>query len=180
MKDGKASGVIAETPNGKMTINAKAVIIATGGFSANEDLYTKYRPELKGFITTGHPGGTGDGIFMAEAIGATLVDMEQIQIHPTVEQSKSELVTEGLRGRGAILVNQEGKRFGDEMGTRDVVSADDLKLHYSQFQIIGTKRKICAFTILAQMLPFVFFFAPVSNCIFTVWVPTCEENMGCP
>ena len=126
MKDGKASGVIAETPNGKMTINAKAVIIATGGFSANEELYTKYRPELKGFITTGHPGGTGDGIFMAESIGATLVDMEQIQIHPTVEQSKSELVTEGLRGRGAILVNQEGKRFGDEMGTRDVVSADVL------------------------------------------------------
>ena len=81
---------------------------------------------MKGFITTGHPGGTGDGIFMAEAIGATLVDMEQIQIHPTVEQSKSELVTEGLRGRGAILVNQEGKRFGDEMGTRDVVSADVL------------------------------------------------------
>lgn len=126
MKDGKAAGVIAETPNGKMTINAKAVVIATGGFSANEELYTKYRPELKGFITTGHPGGTGDGIFMAEAAGASLVDMEQIQIHPTVEQSKSELVTEGLRGRGAILVNQEGKRFGDEMGTRDVVSADVL------------------------------------------------------
>lgn len=126
MKDGKAAGVIAETPNGKMTINAKAVVIATGGFSANEELYTKYRPELKGFITTGHPGGTGDGIFMAEAAGASLVDMEQIQIHPTVEQSKSELVTEGLRGRGAILVNQESKRFGDEMGTRDVVSADVL------------------------------------------------------
>lgn len=126
MKDGKAAGVITETPNGKMTINAKAVIIATGGFSANEELYTKYKPELKGFITTGHPGGTGDGIFMAEKVGAALVDMEQIQIHPTVEQSKSELVTEGLRGRGAILVNQEGKRFGDEMATRDVVSADVL------------------------------------------------------
>lgn len=126
MKDGKAAGVITETPNGKMTINAKAVIIATGGFSANEELYTKYKPELKGFITTGHPGGTGDGIFMAEKVGAALVDMEQIQIHPTVEQSKSELVTEGLRGRGAILINQEGKRFGDEMATRDVVSADVL------------------------------------------------------
>ena len=126
MKDGKVAGVLAETPNGKMTINAKAVIMATGGFSANEELYTKYRPELKGFITTGHPGGTGDGIFMAESVGAALVDMKEIQIHPTVEQSKSELVTEGLRGRGAILVNQEGKRFGDEMATRDVVSADVL------------------------------------------------------
>lgn len=123
MTNGKASGVIAETPNGKMTINAKAVIIATGGFSANEELYTKYRPELKGFITTGHPGGTGDGIFMAEEVGADLVDMKEIQIHPTVEQSKSELVTEGLRGRGAILINQDGNRFCDEMGTRDVVSA---------------------------------------------------------
>lgn len=123
MKDGKVVGAIAETPNGKMTINAKAVIIATGGFSANEELYTKYRPELKGFITTGHPGGTGDGIFMAEKVGAALVDMKEIQTHPTVEQTKSEVITDGLRGRGAILINQEGNRFCDEMSTRDVISA---------------------------------------------------------
>ena len=70
---------------------------------------------------------TGDGIVMAEAVGAATVDMEQIQIHPTVEQSTSALITEGLRGDGAILVNAEGKRFIDELQTRDVVSASELE-----------------------------------------------------
>lgn len=124
MEDGKAVGVQAESENADITINAKAVILATGGFGANEELYTKYREELKGFVTTNTPGATGDGIVMAEAIGVELVDIEQIQIHPTVEQTTSIMVTEGVRGDGAILVNQEGKRFTNELLTRDVVSAN--------------------------------------------------------
>lgn len=53
--------------------------------------------------------------------------MDQIQIHPTVEQSSSMLIAEGLRGGGAILVNSEGKRFFNEMSTRDKVSAAELE-----------------------------------------------------
>ena len=60
------------------------------------------------------------------AIGAGTVDMDQIQIHPTVEFNSSQLITEGLRGDGAILVNAEGNRFTDEVGTRDVVSAAEI------------------------------------------------------
>lgn len=122
VEDGIATGVKAESADTAYTVKAKAVILATGGFGANEELYTKYREELKGFVTTNTPGATGDGLIMAEAIGAALVDVEQIQIHPTVEQSTSIMITEGVRGDGAILVNQEGRRFVNEMSTRDVVS----------------------------------------------------------
>ncbi|MBE5961174.1 MAG: flavocytochrome c [Lachnospiraceae bacterium] len=120
---GEAVGITAESKDTNYTINAKAVILATGGFGANEELYTSYRPELEGFVTTNVPSATGDGIVLAEEIGAGTVDMEQIQIHPTVEQTTSLLITESVRGDGAILVNQSGVRFGDELRTRDVVSA---------------------------------------------------------
>lgn len=58
----------------------------------------KYKPELKGYISTNAPGITGDGIVMAEKAGAALVDMAQIQIHPTVYKETASLITEGLRG----------------------------------------------------------------------------------
>ncbi len=118
----KATGASGET----VTVNAKAVVLATGGFGANLDMVVKYKPELKGFMTTNAPGIQGQGIEMAQAIGAATVDMDQIQIHPTVEANTAALITEGLRGDGAILINEEGKRFIDEVGTRDVVSAAEI------------------------------------------------------
>ena len=118
----KATGASGET----VTVNAKAVVLATGGFGANLDMVVKYKPELKGFMTTNAPGIQGQGIEMAQAIGAATVDMDQIQIHPTVEANTAALITEGLRGDGAILINAEGQRFIDEVGTRDVVSAAEI------------------------------------------------------
>ena len=118
----KATGASGET----VTVNAKAVVITSGGFGANLDMVVKYKPELKGFMTTNASGIQGQGIEMATAIGADTVDMDQIQIHPTVEANTAALITEGLRGDGAILVNAEGKRFIDEVGTRDVVSAAEI------------------------------------------------------
>ena len=118
----KATGSTGET----VTVNAKAVVLTTGGFGANLDMVTEYKPELKGFMTTNAPGIQGQGIEMAQAIGAATVDMDQIQIHPTVEANTAALITEGLRGDGAILINAEGKRFIDEVGTRDVVSAAEI------------------------------------------------------
>ena len=131
MKDGKAVGIKATGKDGhKVTINAKSVVIATGGFGANAEMVEKYKPELKGFATTNAEGAQGQGIDMATAAGAATVDMDQIQIHPTVhidEDGNAHLITEGVRGDGAILVNKEGKRFFDEVQTRDKVSAAEIQ-----------------------------------------------------
>ena len=136
MEDGKAAGIQAEGKTANYTINAGAVILATGGFGNNEEMIVKYKPDLKGTVTTSAPGIMGDGIVMAEEVGADLVDIDQIQLHPTVEQATSMLITEGVRGDGAILVNQEGKRFINELLTRDVVSAGELEQTGSYAYII--------------------------------------------
>ena len=125
--NGTAVGVSGTDKDGNtVVVNAKSVILATGGFGANLDMVTKYKPELAGFMTTNAAGAQGQGIEMATAIGAGTVDMDQIQIHPTVEANTAALITEGLRGDGAILVNANGERFIDEVGTRDVVSAAEI------------------------------------------------------
>ena len=125
--NGAAVGVSGTDKDGNtVVVNAKSVILATGGFGANLDMVTQYKPELAGFMTTNAAGAQGKGIEMATAIGAGTVDMDQIQIHPTVEANTAALITEGLRGDGAILVNANGERFIDEVGTRDVVSAAEI------------------------------------------------------
>ena len=125
--NGAAVGVSGTDKDGNtVTVNAKSVVLATGGFGANLDMVTSYKPELAGFMTTNAAGAQGQGIAMATAIGAATVDMNQIQIHPTVEANTAALITEGLRGDGAILVNANGERFIDEVGTRDVVSAAEI------------------------------------------------------
>ncbi|MCI9500579.1 MAG: flavocytochrome c [Hungatella sp.] len=121
---GKVSGVTATDKDGReFTIDCTAVVLATGGFGANSEMVVEYKPDLAGFCTTNHGGATGDGIVMAKELGADFVDMEQIQTHPTVNPDTQTMYTEGVRGNGAILVNKEGKRFVDELETRDVVSA---------------------------------------------------------
>lgn len=122
-KEGKVTGVKAKNKDGKeYVIDTKAVIIAAGGFSANQEMVVKYKEDLKGFATTNHSGATGDGIVLAEKLGADFVDMAEIQTHPTVVPEKAVMVTEAVRGNGAILINKDGKRFIDELKTRDVVS----------------------------------------------------------
>ena len=124
--EGTVNGVMAESDDTYYTIHSKAVILATGGFGNNQEMIVRYRDDLEGTVTTSAPGIMGDGIVMAQAVGADLVDIDQIQLHPTVEQKTSMLITESVRGDGAILVNQEGKRFTDELLTRDKVSAAEL------------------------------------------------------
>jgi fumarate reductase flavoprotein subunit len=127
--EGAVQGVnLLNDENEVQVVNAKSVIVATGGFSANRDMVVKYRPELDGFVTTNHKGATGSGIAILQNIGAGTVDMGEIQIHPTVEQTTSYLISEAIRGGGAILVSQAGKRFFNEMETRDKVSANIIAL----------------------------------------------------
>jgi len=123
-KDGKVNGVkVLFNQTEEKTITADAVVVTTGGFGANMDLISEVRPDLEGYVTTNQIGSTGDGIKMIEKLGGTTVDMDQIQVHPTVQQEKSYLIGEAVRGEGAILVSSEGTRFTNELDTRDKVTA---------------------------------------------------------
>lgn len=122
-EEGKACGVRVKQRDGNnYTINAKAVIIATGGFGANLEMVASYCPYLRGFSTVNHPGATGDAFSWVAKFGAELYQMDQIQTHPTVDAVNSLMITEAVRGNGAILLNREAKRFVNELDTRDVVS----------------------------------------------------------
>ena len=123
LADNAVTGIRVQTGAGHAyTIHSKAVVIASGGFGANQVMVTRYNPKLKGFATTNQPGATGDAFGMVEKLGISLVDMNQIQTHPTVLPTKHQTITEGVRGAGAILINRSGKRFVDETETRDTVS----------------------------------------------------------
>ncbi|MEE1181619.1 MAG: flavocytochrome c [Treponema sp.] len=120
--NGRAAGVTVSAKNGDYKIMAKAVIIASGGFGANAEMVVSYKPELKGFGTTNHRGATGDAFAMVKKFNAALTQMDEIQTHPTVVPGNGTMITEAVRGNGAIIVNRDGKRFCTEMATRDVMS----------------------------------------------------------
>lgn len=128
--DDQITGIQAVANQHEINIKTSAVILASGGFGASAELLKKYRPDLAKYKTTNQPGATGDGIALAEKIGAKLVDMDQVQIHPTVQQDTDHayLIGEAVRGEGAILVNRDGQRFVNELDTRKKVSGaiDDL------------------------------------------------------
>ena len=123
----KVTGVEVKHKGETYNITAKAVVMATGGFGANAKMVAEYKPSLEGFGSTNSPAITGEGIKMVKAIGGDLVDMTEIQTHPTVVHKKTAMITEAVRGEGAILVNREGKRFVSELETRDVVSKAELE-----------------------------------------------------
>lgn len=123
-EDNQVTGIkVSVEGQAEKEITGKAVVVATGGFGASEELIESVRPDLKGIVTTNQEGSTGDGIKMIEAVGGYTVDMDQIQVHPTVQQDKGVLIGEAVRGEGAILVDYEGNRFVNELDTRDNVTA---------------------------------------------------------
>ncbi|PWC10583.1 flavocytochrome c [Brenneria roseae subsp. americana] len=125
---GEVTGVKAKGKDGQeFTIDAKKIMITSGGFGANFDMIKQYDPKLVDFKTTNAPGSLGEGIKMAQGLNAKLVDMEYIQIHPSTVPGKGILITEAVRGDGAIMVNESGKRFVNELLTRDVVSQSILQ-----------------------------------------------------
>ena len=127
-EDGRACGVKVQNEAGSYTIKAKAVIIATGGFGANPQMIEKYRPDLKDFPTTNVKTTTGDAFAWLEKFDANLRLMNEIQTHPSVVPGKGLLITEAVRGNGAIMISHQGKRFVNELDTRDVTSAAVLAL----------------------------------------------------
>jgi len=125
---GRAIAVKVQNEASAYTIKAKAIIIATGGFGANPKMIEKYRPDLKDFPTTNVKSTTGDAFEWLEKFKAKLQLMNEIQTHPTVVPGKAILITEAVRGNGAIMISHQGKRFVNELDTRDVTSAAILAL----------------------------------------------------
>ncbi|CAJ0600261.1 unnamed protein product [Cylicocyclus nassatus] len=122
IKDGKRSEV-----------NGKAVILTTGGFSAdrNEEasLLHEFASDKLRFPTTNGPWARGDGVKMARAMGAKVIGMDRVQVHPTAFVDPADpgagtkfLAAEALRGKGAILINLDGVRFANELGRRDYLT----------------------------------------------------------
>ncbi len=120
---GKNILVTVENRSGReYRIKARSVVIATGGFGGNPRLVTRVNPALKGFNTTNSAGATGDFLELTEKLDPLLVDLGEIQTHPTVEPDFSILITEALRGNGGILINSKGQRFTNEMAFREALS----------------------------------------------------------
>ncbi|MCI0888300.1 MAG: FAD-binding protein, partial [Chloroflexi bacterium] len=119
VEDGECRGVVAiEMLTGKLhQVTAKAVVLASGGVGR------AFEPSTNALICT------GDGISLAYRAGATLLDMEMVQYHPTTLAGNGILLSEAARGEGAYLLNSKGERFMDgyapnmrELASRDVVS----------------------------------------------------------
>lgn len=127
MEAGKVTGVKAKSPDGEVIVKANnGVVIASGGFAGNVEMRDKYNknwPSLTNLKTTNHPGATGDGLIMAEAVGANLIDMEQLQLLPMGDPNTGSLsgnIEQGVENR--IFVNKDGNRFVDEGARRDVMT----------------------------------------------------------
>ena len=123
---GKVVGVKAESEDKKYTFKTnKAVVLTTGGFGSNLEMRMKYNPEIdEKVLSTNTVGSTGDGIIMAEKVGAALDGMQYIQTYPICDPLTGTLLYFGdARMYGhTIMVNKEGKRFVEELDRRDVIS----------------------------------------------------------
>lgn len=124
-ENGRVTGVRYQDAAGsEHVVIARGVILASGGFGASKELMKRYRPDLANYKTTNQPGATGDGLKLARQVGAQLMQLDLVQVHPTVQQDQPHtfLIGEAVRGEGAILVDEDGHRFVNELDTRRVVS----------------------------------------------------------
>ncbi len=105
---GRCLGVVTD----RRAVAARATLFATGGAAA---LWQR---------TTNPPGALGEGMAAAYRAGAALADLEFVQFHPTTLVDSSLLLSEALRGEGALLLDERGERFTDELAPRDVVARE--------------------------------------------------------
>ena len=115
--DGVVSGVKVKNDAGEYTITAKSVVLATGGFGANNEMVAQYVPSLAGYNHSCTVGAKGDGQNMAVAVGGQLANMEAVRVNFTYYTDGVRVYYVGcLPNMGAIVVNEEGKRFVNDHG----------------------------------------------------------------
>jgi L-aspartate oxidase len=112
--DDRCTGLLAQHSGGRVSISARATVLATGGSAA---LWRR---------TTNPLGAVGTGVLLAHGVGADLADLEFVQFHPTALVTRNGgdgfLLSEALRGEGALLLGADGERFVDELAPRDQVA----------------------------------------------------------
>lgn len=106
------------------------LFLIIGGFGANPEMITRFRPDLANIATTNGEWARGEGVELGEAAGGVSWQMERIQVHPTgfVDPKDPESMTkflapEALRGFGGVLLNSQGQRFANELLRRDKLTA---------------------------------------------------------
>ena len=136
-KTGAVTGVLVKGKHsGLYQINAKAVVLATGGIGANAKLVQSLRPDISADVkTSNQPGSQGDGMVLAQKIGASVTDAKEIELNPTLLVGSSVIVSETVRGARAVFVNKEGKRFISQLTPRDVTSAAVSKQTGATFEL---------------------------------------------
>ena len=151
---------LSYSKNGKTChVEADAIVLATGGFCGQTDkcsLIAQYRPDLAALSTTNGNCADGDGIKLACAVGASVVDMEKVQVHPTgfvhphyPNELRKFLAPESLRAAGGILLNHKGQRFTNELGKRDEVT-ENILTYCSPYCAYGEKGPISSYLILNE------------------------------
>lgn len=126
MDNGTAVGVKVNDGDCEYNINAKATIICTGGYSNNPDLVAKYAPDWTNRPTTGAPSCTGDGILMAEAIGAKITNMDQVKANALCYVLNGVGISLTAITSYSVVINHEGERFMDENAGTVVGRATEL------------------------------------------------------
>ena len=112
-ENGAVVGVIAETMK-REAIRCKKVMLACNGFAGNPEMVAQYIPEIKDALYFGAEGNTGDGILWGIELGAAVDHMTAYQGHASIAYPASILLTWRVIAKGGIMVNREGRRFGDE------------------------------------------------------------------
>lgn len=108
-EEGAVVGVVGVKPDGsKVTVNAKSVIMATGGYAQNKEMISRY-PSAEGYVTSVPKGNVGDGLTMSEAVGAQIFNAPSTQIVFTSFTSGV-----GINEEAGLIVNDQGKRVVDE------------------------------------------------------------------
>jgi L-aspartate oxidase len=125
LADGRCNGVVTD----KGTVSAPATILATGGYAA---LWER---------TTNPRGALGEGLVLAFRVGAALADLEFVQFHPTALLDDGFLLSEALRGEGAVLLDDDGTRFTDELAPRDVVARAIAERGHAGLDLRGIERE---------------------------------------
>ncbi|MDR2833150.1 MAG: FAD-dependent oxidoreductase, partial [Streptococcaceae bacterium] len=126
-ENGRVVGLKADANGNDLTVNAQAVILATGGFGASSEMLEIYRADLIDLNTTKSAGSLGTGIQMAVEVGADVLNMEEMVVHPTTDPETGFMFSIALRSDGGILLNNEGRRFTNELAPSNAVTADSMQ-----------------------------------------------------